>query len=50
MPLTTKLGRMLEKFEGRSCDKIKTLYLYYHNTYGNKTWQYSGILWTASTH
>ena len=32
-----------------SCDKLKTFYLYYHNTYGHQTWQSGCIQWGASS-
>ena len=33
----------------RSRDKLKSLYLHYHNFYGHKTWQDGRLLWAAST-
>ena len=48
--MTTKFDRMVNEdsnetnqtgngdaFKSRSCDKIKSLYLYYHKTYANQT-------------
>ena len=53
--IATKIDRILTYFDGllliysldplitcgfaRSGDKLKALYLYYHNTYGHQTWQ-----------
>ena len=34
----------------KSRDKLKTLYLYYHNDYGHKAWQYDDLPSAKSTH
>ena len=34
---------------GRSSDKLKTLFLYYHNAYGHQTRQSGDIPWRAPT-
>ena len=59
--VTTKLDRLLTYLEGFlsmeshdplitwSCDKLK-VYLYYHNNYGNQTWQGGDIPWGAPFH
>ena len=32
----------------RSCDKLKSLYFYYHSAYGHQIWQDGNLRWWAS--